>query len=69
MGHYDDARDREDLELDQRYIKMYGVTYSEYFEIGRLNREINSYVSIEDKIKRLEHLQSKVDNRKNNKHE
>ena len=69
MGHYDDARDREDLELDQRYIKMYGVTYSEYLEIGRLNREINSYVSIEDKIKRLEHLQSKVDNRKNNKHE
>jgi hypothetical protein len=45
-------------QLDKEYKEEFGVTYSQHLEIGRLTREISTYVSIEDKRKRLFYLRS-----------
>jgi hypothetical protein len=58
MGHYDDAREAHEEQLDKEYREEFGVTYSQHLEIGKLTREIIAYVSIEDKRKRLYYLRS-----------
>jgi hypothetical protein len=58
MGHYDDAREKHEEQLDKEYKAEFGVTYSQHLEISKLTREVSAYVSIEDKRRRLHYLRS-----------
>ena len=59
MGHYDEQRDEWEAKQDAEHYSRHGVSMREDQEIRKLTKEVGEYLSIGDKVSRLEELMKK----------